>query len=117
MLITLLKSKLHRACITDGDVNYEGSVGISPELIEAAGFSEYEKVLIANITNGNRLETYVIVHDGPGQIVLNGAAAHKGKPGDRVIIMSFAQFTPEEAQSHKPRIAVLDEANKVIGQR
>ena len=115
MLITVLKSKLHRARVTDANVEYEGSIGISRELIEAVGFYPYEKVLVANIENGERLETYVIVVDEPGQIVLNGAAAHKGSAGDRVIIMSFARISPEEAEYHKPRVALLNEENKIVG--
>ncbi len=115
MLVTVLRSKLHRARITDANVEYEGSIGISRELCEAVGLYPYEKVLVANLENGERLETYVIVADEPGQIVLNGAAAHKGRAGDRVIIMSFARISPEEAEYHKPRVALLDEQNRVVG--
>lgn len=115
MLVTVLKSKLHRARVTDANAEYEGSIGISRNLLEAVGFLPYEKVLVANLENGERLETYVIVADEPGQIVLNGAAAHKGSRGDRVIIMSFARISPEEAEYHKPRVAVLDDKNKIVG--
>jgi len=114
MMLTLLKSKLHRACITEASVEYPGSIGISRELMDAVGLLEWEKVLVANIDNGERLETYVIVEERPGQIVLNGAAAHKGSPGDRVIIMSFAQIGEHDALEFKPRIAVLDEQNKIV---
>ena len=114
MLITVLKSKLHDAVVTAGDVNYQGSLGVSRELMEAVGFVPYEKILVANITNGERLETYVIPEDKPGQIILNGAAAHKGKAGDHVIVMSFAQLYPEEVESYKPRVAVLNEQNEIV---
>lgn len=114
MLITALKSKLHSAAVTEGDVNYQGSLGVSRELMDAVGFVPYEKILIANITNGERLETYVIPEDRPGQIILNGAAAHKGDVGDRVIVMSFAQLFPDEVEGHKPRVAVLNEKNEIV---
>jgi len=115
MLITMLKCKLHRAAVTEGCVDYPGSIAISRELLDAAGLLPYEKVLVANLRDGARFETYVIIADAPGQIVLNGAAAHLGKVGDRVIIMSFCDLTPEEAQQHHPRIVVLDEQNRIIG--
>jgi len=117
MLISLLRSKLHSARVTDAHVDYQGSLGISRELMEAVGLLPYERILVSNIQNGERLETYVILEEEPGQIVLNGAAAHKGSVGDRIIIMSFAQLTPEEAAMHKPRVAVLDEANRIISAR
>lgn len=113
MLITMLKSKLHNARITGANVHYEGSLGVSRDLLDAVGMLPYEKVLVTNCDNGERLETYVIAEDAPGQIVLQGAAALKGKPGDRVIIMSFGRYTPEEAAAHHPRIAVLDKQNTI----
>ncbi|MBN2082961.1 aspartate 1-decarboxylase [bacterium] len=114
MNVTLLKCKLHNAAVTAGDVNYQGSLGVSRELMKAVGLLPYEKILVANLTNGERLETYAIVEETPGQIVLNGAAAHRGQVGDRVIIMSFAQLTVEAAQAHQPRIAILNEHNEII---
>ncbi|MCH7471467.1 aspartate 1-decarboxylase [bacterium] len=114
MYITVLKSKLHRAAVTAASVDYSGSIGISRELMDAAGLLPYERVLVANITNGERFETYVIEKDEPGRITLNGAAARKGSIGDRLIIMSFAGMTAEEAAAHQPRIAVLDELNRIV---
>lgn len=112
--VELLKSKLHRACITEASVEYPGSIGISRSLMDASGLLPWEKVLVANITNGERLETYVIEEEREGQIILNGAAAHKGSPGDRVIIMSFCEMEEAEAASHKPTVVVLDENNNII---
>jgi len=114
MLITLLKSKLHNACVTGAHVDYQGSLGISRELLDAVGLLPYERILVSNLITGERLETYVIAIDEPGQIVLNGAAALKGKAGERIIIMSFAQLTPEEAVLHTPRVAALDGDNRII---
>lgn len=115
MLLTMLKAKLHQACVTDGSLDYPGSIGISRELIDAIGLLPYERVLVSNIRDGARFETYVIPEDEPGRIVLNGAAAHLGRPGDRIIIMCFAMLTPEEAAAHHPQIAVLNERNEIIG--
>ena len=114
MQVTILKSKLHRAAITEASVDYPGSIGISRELMDSVGLLPYEKVLVANLSNGNRLETYVIEEKEPGRIVLNGAAARRGAVGDRVIIMAWAQITPEEAEYFKPNIAVLNENNEII---
>jgi len=116
VLISLLKSKLHRACVTGASVDYPGSLGVSRELCEAAGLLPYERVLVSNLRDGARFETYVIVEKQPGRIILNGAAAHLGQVGDRLIVMSFAQMTPEEAATHAPRIAVLDEQNRIVRQ-
>jgi aspartate 1-decarboxylase len=113
MTVTLLKSKLHQARVTDANKEYEGSIGISRELCEAVGFLPWERVLVANIETGARLETYIIVIETPGKIVLNGAAAHLFIPGERCIIMSFAEMTPEEAATHSPRVAVLDGRNQI----
>jgi aspartate 1-decarboxylase len=115
MLLSLLKAKLHRACVTAGSLDYPGSIGISRELMDAVGLLHYERVLVSNLRDGARFETYVIPEEQPGQIVLNGAAAHLGRVGDRVIIMSFAQLHPEEVVQHQPRIAVLSEANQIVG--
>jgi aspartate 1-decarboxylase len=117
MQVTILKSKLHRAAITEASVDYPGSIGISRELMDSVGLLPYEKVLVANLSNGNRLETYVIEEKEPGRIVLNGAAARRGAVGDRVIIMAWAQLSAEEAQDFKPRIAVLNENNEIIDRK
>ena len=111
MYVTLLKSKLHRATVTDASLHYEGSISIPPRLIELSGMMEFEKVLVANVNNGSRFETYVIVGE-EGQICLNGAAAHLGKPGDKVIIMSFAQVDENEAAAFTPKVVLLDDHNQ-----
>jgi aspartate 1-decarboxylase len=111
--VTVLKSKLHQARVTDANKEYEGSIGISRELCAAVGLLPWEKVLVANIETGARLETYVIILESEGRIVLNGAAAHAFLPGERCIIMSFASLTEQEALAHSPRVAVLDGRNKI----
>ncbi len=112
MKITLMKSKLHRATCTEADLNYEGSISIDPGLIESAQFYAYERVDIYNINNGERFSTYVIPGK-PGQIGLNGAAARLVQPGDRLIIVSYAEFSPEEAREYRPRVVLLEENNRV----
>jgi aspartate 1-decarboxylase len=114
MLISVLKSKLHRARVTDGNVNYEGSITISQDLMAAANIVPYERVLVGNMANGERFETYVIKgsKDG-GEICLNGATAHLGKPGDLLTIMIFMLIEPEKAASHQPKRVNLDENNKI----
>src|SRR5580658_10125170 len=115
MDLTLLKSKLHRATVTGASLHYEGSMTISRDLAELAGLLPYEKVLVGNMGNGERFETYVIYGEaGTGQIQLNGATAHLGKIGDRLTIMNFASYSAEEAAVHKPRVIVLDEQNPVL---
>lgn len=115
MLLNLLKSKLHRARVTSTKVEYPGSVGIDSELMAAAGIVSYEKVLIADLTNGNRLETYVVPAEaGSKEIEVLGAAAHLIQEKDVIIIMGFGLFTPEEARVHKAKIVVLDENNDII---
>ena len=115
MQIILLKSKLHRATVTGACVDYEGSLTISEDIAERVGMLPYERILVGNMANGARFETYVIYGPrGAGVIELNGATAHLGGPGDRITIMSFGQFTPEEAVNHHPRVAVLDENNAVV---
>ena len=114
MQLTLLKSKIHRAAVTGASLHYEGSLTISRDLADAVGLHAYEKILVGNMGNGERFETYVIYGEaGTGQIQLNGATAHLGKIGDRLTIMNFGSFTPEEAAGHKPRIIVLNEKNEV----
>jgi aspartate 1-decarboxylase len=113
MLVNLLKSKIHDCNVTGAERDYVGSIGICPNLMRACGLVENERVLVANISNGQRLETYVIEGD-VGDIVLNGAAAHHFKKGDRAIIMAFAMFSEEEAKNHKPQIIHVDGDNKVL---
>ena len=115
MKLTLLKSKIHRAAVTGASVDYEGSLTISSDLAELVGLLEYEKILVGNLTNGERFETYAIYGEPKrGTIELNGATAHLGKIGDRITIMSFARCTPEEAAAHQPRILVLDKKNQIV---
>ncbi len=117
MKIEILKSKLHQACVTHADVEYEGSFGIDVELMDAVGLLPYEKVLISNINNGSRLETYVIPEPrGSRRMVLNGAAARLGAAGDRVIIMSFCRVEESDVREGRcqPRIIRLNEANEPV---
>ena len=115
MLLTLLKSKIHRAAVTSASLHYEGSMTISADLAERVGLMPYERILVSNMANGERFETYVIYGErGAGLIQLNGATAHLGKLGDRLTIMNFGAFTPEEAVGHRPRVVVLDEKNEVV---
>ena len=112
---TLLKSKIHRATVTDADLHYVGSITLDPLLIEAADLVIHEKVEIYNITNGERLATYVIEGErGAGEVVLNGAAAHKVDRGDLVIICSYAEYDAEELADHKPTVIFVDEKNRVL---
>ena len=111
----MLKGKIHRARVTQAELNYVGSVTIDRTLMDAAGILEYEKVQIADVDNGERLETYVIAGEaGSGVICLNGAAARCVSTGDKVIIMAYAQVTPEEAQSFKPKVVFVDDANRPV---
>lgn len=112
MRITMLKSKLHRATVTDADLNYEGSISIDPALCEAASFLAFEKVDIYNCNTGARFSTYVI-HGKKGEICLNGAAARLVHRGDRVIIASYADMEQDEARKHQPRVVLLDETNRI----
>ena len=114
MTITMLKSKIHRATVTQAELNYVGSIRIDEELMEASGIYEYEKVQIANINNGCRFETYVIAGErGSGMICLNGAAARQVSVGDRIIIMCYAQLDTEEVKAHKPKVVFVDSNNKI----
>jgi len=108
---TLLKSKIHRAVVTDSDLNYEGSISIDKSLCKKADLLEYEKVDIYNITNGERFSTYVI-YGAPGKICLNGAAARKVHKGDFLIIASFAKYDEIESSQHCPKIIKVDSKNK-----
>lgn len=114
MQISMLKSKIHRATVTDARVDYVGSITIDETLMKNAGIYEYEKVQIADVDNGNRLETYVIAGEaGSGVICLNGAAAHLVTPGDKVIIMSYADVEPSEIEANKPKVVFVDDDNKI----
>ena len=113
MQVTLLKSKLLRAEVTDRALHYEGSLAIDSALMNQVGLIPYEKILVANIANGERLETYAIeAPKGSHTISLNGAAAHKGQIGDLLVIMSFAQLEEAEARSWKPKVIVMSDGNK-----
>jgi len=115
MQVTLLKSKLLRAEVTDRALHYEGSLAIDSALMEQIGLMPYEKILVANIANGERLETYAIeAPKGSRTISLNGAAAHKGQLGDLLVIMSFAQFEEAEAKTWKPKVLVLADGNERV---
>ena len=115
MELILLKSKIHRATVTGASVAYEGSLTISSDLAELVGLLAYEKILVGNLNNGERFETYAIYGEPQrGIIELNGATAHLGKIGDRLTIMSFARLALEEAAIHRPRILVLDEKNEIV---
>ena len=112
MQVTLLKSKIHRAIVSSISPDYSGSLSIDRTLMEAAGFLNHEKILVGNITNGERFETYCIpAPAGSGEIALNGAAAHKGKPGDLLVILTFIELNPEEATVWEPRLVIIDNDN------
>ena len=114
MTLTMLKSKIHRATVTEAELNYVGSITIDKNLLEASGILEYEKVLVVDITNGSRLETYTIAGErGSGIICLNGAAAKLINKGDTVIIMAFADMDEKEAKEYKPTVVFVDDENKV----
>ena len=112
MQLSLLKCKIHRATVTDADLNYEGSVSIDPALVDAAGLREFERVEILNCNNGNRFATYVIFGK-KGEICLNGAAARLVHKGDLVIIVAYATMSEDEANKHKPRLVFVDEKNQI----
>ncbi len=114
MFITMFKSKIHRATVTEANLNYVGSITIDEELLETAGILPNEKVQIVNNNNGARLETYTIKGPrGSGVICLNGAAARHVQPGDSVIIISYAMMEPKEAQEFRPTVILVDEQNRI----
>jgi aspartate 1-decarboxylase len=114
MKVHLLKSKIHRAQITDSCIDYEGSLTISADLVEKVGFHAYEKILCSNMANGARFETYIILgKPGTGEIILNGAAARMGKVGDRLTIMGFTFVDEKLAANWTPRVIVLGEGNVI----
>src|SRR5215813_3558402 len=111
---TLFKSKIHRATVTHADLDYEGSVTIDVDLLRAADILPYEKVAIWNVTRGSRLETYAL--EGPagsGVVCINGAAAHHNRPGDLVIIATFAEMDEAEARAHEPKVVLVDGQNRI----
>ncbi len=114
MKIRMLKGKIHRAAVTQAELNYVGSITVDSSLLEAAGILEYEMVQIVDVENGNRFETYTIAGEaGSGMICLNGAAARQVQIGDHVIIMAYADMTVEEAREHKPYVVFTDEKNAI----
>jgi len=118
MQVFLLKSKIHRATVTGGNLKYEGSLTISGDLMDQCGLQEYEKILCGNMANGERFETYAIRgKNGAGEIILNGAVAHLGKKGDVLTIMNFAGFDQKQAGKWKPRVVVLGKGNKIVAER
>jgi len=114
MLREILRAKVHRAVVTDKRLDYEGSIAVPREVCEKAGVVAGEKVLVANVTNGERFETYVQVGDEKGRFCLQGAAGRKGEVGDRIILMFFAMVDDDEARGHAPRIVLMNEANEIV---
>ena len=115
MILTMLKSKIHRATVTESNLNYVGSITIDKDLMEASGILENEKVSVLDINNGNRFETYVIAGGcESGVICVNGAAARLVQPGDKVIILAYCQIDFEEAESHLPKIVLIGSGNKIL---
>ena len=118
MQITALKGKIHRATVTQAELYYVGSITIDTELMDAAGFYEYEKVQIVNVNNGERFETYIIAGErGSGVICLNGAAARCVQKGDKVIIMAYMQLSPEELAANPPRAVFVGDNNEILSVR
>jgi len=115
MLRTLVKAKIHRATVTQAELNYVGSLTIDLDLMEMCDIMPNEQVHIVNVTNGHRMITYAIEGErGSGILCLNGAAARHGQKGDLIIVMTFGHFSPEEARDWKPQIVVVDEANRPV---
>ena len=114
MNLTMLKGKIHRAVVKQAELQYVGSVTVDTDLLDAAGILEYEMVQIVDVENGSRFETYTIAGEaGSGTICLNGAAARQVQPGDHIIIMAYADMTPEEAKEHRPYVVFTDEKNGI----
>lgn len=115
MTVEILKSKIHRAVVTQAELNYIGSITIDESLMKAAGLTEYEKVEIANVDNGARFSTYVIAgKENSGTICLNGGAARNAVKGDRVIIMSYGQMSPDEIKNNPPKVVFVNEDNSIL---
>jgi aspartate 1-decarboxylase len=116
MFVKVLKSKIHRAKVTGAKLDYPGSIEIDADLMAACGLLSYESVLLADLNNGSRLETYVVPGEpGSKAVVVLGAAARLINPGDRLIVLNFGYYTPDEAKKHKAKVIVLDENNNIIG--
>jgi aspartate 1-decarboxylase len=116
MRLTLLKSKIHRATVTDANLAYEGSISIDPELCRRAGFLPFERVEVYNCNSGARLATYVL-HGADGEICLNGAAARHAQPGDKVIVCAYAELEAEEAAGWEPTLVYVDGENRAVQRR
>lgn len=115
MQTLMLKAKLHRACVTHSELDYEGSCAIDSQLLDAAGIREYEQIQIYNLANGERFTTYAIRAEAGSRVIsVNGAAAHKAAVGDRVIICAYGSYSDAELLNHKPKLVYLDEANRVL---
>ena len=114
MQFEFLYSKIHRAVVTEANINYNGSITISKHLLEKANIREYQKVLVVDINNGNRFETYALSTEHDNTICVNGAAARLVHTGDKIIIMSFCYLENSEAEQHKPLIIILDENNNIL---
>ncbi|WP_165173097.1 aspartate 1-decarboxylase [Adlercreutzia sp. ZJ242] len=115
MQLTMLKGKIHRATISQAELNYVGSITVDPELLSAADILEYEMVQVVDVSNGARFETYTIAGEpGSGMICVNGAAARLVQPGDTCIIMCYCQMSPDEARAHRPHVVFVDENNKPV---
>lgn len=113
MTFEMLKGKIHRATVTQAELDYVGSITVDRDLLDASGILEYEKVQVVNIHNGSRFETYTIAGErGSGVICLNGAAARCASVGDKIIIMAYAQMTPEEIKTYHPNVVFVNDANK-----
>lgn len=114
MQTVMLKGKLHQARVTHSELEYDGSCAIDANLVKLAGLREFEQIQIYNVTNGERFTTYVILAEaGSGVISVNGAAAHKAKPGDRIIICAYANYSEQELLNHNPKLVYLDKNNQV----
>lgn len=114
MMHRMLRAKIHRATITEADLDYEGSITLPPDLLKASGILPHEAVQLWNVTRGTRLETYALRgQDGSRAVCVNGAAAHHMKPGDIIIIAAFAYYTPQEAERHEPTVVFVDAHNSI----
>ena len=114
MLRVMLRSKIHRATVTDANIDYEGSLTVDEQLLKAAGILPYEQVMVSNLNNGERFETYVIPGSpGSGTICLNGPTAHKGKVGDRIVIFCYEMYNEDELKRYRPTIVRVDEKNRI----
>ncbi len=115
MLRSMLRAKIHQATVTEANIEYEGSLTVDEDLLDATGMKHFEQVRVSNLNNGERFETYIIPGKrGSGTICLNGAAARKGIVGDRIIIFSYCYYTDDEIKGHTPKIIRLDEKNSII---